>query len=121
MNLNLYNLKSIILFIFIFFSKLDNDREEIIQQNHLLREQIKDFESKFDEQSFTISQLNQELNDQRTTSSQLRYLSEEAEHLVQENQRQLNLKNEELRAQEDKTLRLEKKLCMYLNSLLISI
>jgi hypothetical protein len=42
----------------------------------------------------------------------LRYLSEEAERLVQENQRQLNLKKEELRAQEDKTLRLEKKFCM---------
>ncbi|CAM4753973.1 unnamed protein product [Rotaria magnacalcarata] len=90
--------------------KLDNDREEILQQNHLLREQIKAFESKFDEQSFTISQLNQELNDQKTTSSQLRYLSEEAERLVQENQRQLNLKKEELRAQDDKILRLEKKL-----------
>ncbi|CAF1616417.1 unnamed protein product, partial [Adineta ricciae] len=90
--------------------KLDNDREELIQQNHLLREQIKDFESKLDEQSFTISQLNQELNDQKTTSSQLRFLSEEAERLVQENQRQLNLKKEELRVQEEKTLRLEKKL-----------
>lgn len=90
--------------------KLDNDREEILQQNHLLREQIKDFENKLDEQSFTISQLNQELNDQKSTSSQLRYLSEEAERLVQENQRQLNLKKEEIRAQEDKALRLEKKL-----------
>ncbi|CAF2954853.1 unnamed protein product [Rotaria sp. Silwood2] len=90
--------------------KLDNDREEILQQNHLLREEMKNFESKLDEQSFTISQLNQELNDQKTTSSQLRYLSEEAERLVQENQRQLNLKKEELRAQEDKALRFEKKL-----------
>ncbi|UJR10612.1 hypothetical protein I4U23_014809 [Adineta vaga] len=90
--------------------KLDNDREEILQQNHLLREQIKDYEIKLDEQSFTISQLNQELNDQKTTSSQLRFLSEEAERLVQENQRQLSLKKEELRAQEDKTFRLEKKL-----------
>ncbi len=95
-----------------FYFKLDHDREELLQQSHLLREQIKDFENKFDEQSFTISQLNQELNDQKTTSSQLRYLSEEAERLVQENQRQLNLKKEELRAQEDKTLRFEKKLCM---------
>ncbi|CAF0946900.1 unnamed protein product [Adineta ricciae] len=90
--------------------KLDNDREELLQQNHLLREQIKDFESKLDEQLFTTSQLNQELNDQKTTSSQLRFLSEEAERLVQENQRQLNLKKEELRVQEEKTLRLEKKL-----------
>ncbi|CAF4280240.1 unnamed protein product, partial [Adineta steineri] len=77
---------------------------------HLLREQIKDYESKVDEQLFTISQLNQELNDQKTTSSQLRFLSEEAERLVQENQRQLNLKKEELRVQEEKTHRLEKKL-----------
>ncbi|CAF1148783.1 unnamed protein product [Adineta steineri] len=90
--------------------KLDNDREDILQQNHLLREQIKDYESKVDEQLFTISQLNQELNDQKTTSSQLRFLSEEAERLVQENQRQLNLKKEELRVQEEKTHRLEKKL-----------
>lgn len=83
----------------------------MLQQNHHLREQMKDMESKLDEQSFAISQLNQELNDQKTTSSQLRYLSEEAERLVQENQRQLNIKKEELRAQEDKNLRLEKKLC----------
>jgi hypothetical protein len=73
---------------------------------------MKNLETKLDEQSFTISQLNQELNDQKTTSSQLRYLSEEAERLVQEHQRQLNLKKDELRAQEEKTLRLEKKLCM---------
>ena len=105
---------------FLSFLKLDNDREEILQQNHLLREQIKDFESKLDEQSFTISQLTQELNDQKTTSSQLRYLSEEAERLVQENQRQLNLKKEELRAQEDKTLRLEKKFCMKISFTKIS-
>lgn len=70
-------------------------------------------ESKLDEQSFAISQLNQELNDQKTTSSQLRYLSEEAERLVQENQRQLSIKKEELRVQEEKNLRLEKKLCTF--------
>ena len=72
---------------------------------------MKDFEVKFDEQSFTIAQLTQELNDQKTTSAQLRFLSEEAERLVQENQRQLSLKKEELRAQEEKSNRLEKKLC----------
>jgi len=66
-----------------------------------------------DEQSFTISQLNQELNDQKTTSSQLRYLSEEAERLVQENQIQLNLKNDEVRTQEEKIIRLEKKICRF--------
>lgn len=79
---------------------------------------MQNFDSKFDEQAFTISQLNQELNDQKTTSAQLRYLSEEAERLVQENQRQLNLKKEELRAQEDKSLRLEKKLCMFTRTIL---
>ncbi|CAF2382398.1 unnamed protein product [Rotaria sp. Silwood2] len=90
--------------------KLDNDREEIIQQNHALHQQIKDLENKLDEQSFTISQLNQELNDQKTASAQLRYLSEEAERLVQENQRQLSLKKEEIHTQEDKVIRLEKKI-----------
>ncbi|CAF0892256.1 unnamed protein product [Rotaria sordida] len=90
--------------------KLDNDREEIIQQNHTLRQQIKDLQNKLDEQSFTISQLNQELNDQKNASAQLRYLSEEAERLVQENQRQLNLKNEELHTHGDKVIRLEKKI-----------
>ncbi|CAF3356594.1 unnamed protein product [Rotaria sp. Silwood1] len=90
--------------------KLDKDREEIIQQNHTLRQQIKNLDDKLDQQSFTISHLNQELSDQKNTSSQMRYLSEEAERLVQENQRQLNLKQEELHALEDKVIRLEKKI-----------
>ncbi len=99
-------------FISILFKQLDNDREEIIQQNHLLREQIKALENKLDEQSFTISQLNQEITDQKNASAQLRYLSEEAERLVEENQAQLNLKKDEVRTQEDKIIRLEKKICM---------
>ncbi|UJR35224.1 hypothetical protein I4U23_027990 [Adineta vaga] len=90
--------------------KLENDREEIIQQNHSLREQIRDLENKLNERSFTISQLNQELDDQKNASAQLRYLSEEAERLVQENQRQLNFKKDELRTQEEKIIRLEKKI-----------
>ncbi len=100
-------------FFFVWFEKLDQDREEIIQQNHLLHQQIKDLENKLDEQSFTISQLNQELNDQKDASAQLRYLSEEAERLVQENQRQLHLKKDEIRTQEEKIIRLEKKICMF--------
>lgn len=76
----------------------------------MLNDQIKDLESKIDEQNFTVAQLTQELNDQKTTSAQLRFLSEEAERLVQENQRQLSLKKEELRAQEEKAMRLEKKI-----------
>lgn len=40
----------------------------------------------------------------------MRYLSEEAERLLQENQTQLNLKKDEVRSLEDKIARLEKKL-----------
>lgn len=85
----------------------------MIQQNHALRQQVKDLENKLQEHSFGVSQLNQELNDQKTASAQLRYLSEEAERLVQEHQRQLNLKKEELRSQEEKISRLEKKICEF--------
>ena len=77
----------------------------------MFNDQNKELETKIDEQSFTIAQLTQELNDQKTTSAQLRFLSEEAERLVQENQRQLNLKKDEIRLQEEKSNRLEKKLC----------
>ncbi len=73
---------------------------------------MKNLETKLDEQSFTISQLNQEITDQKNASAQLRYLSEEAERLVEENQAQLNLKKDEVRTQEDKIIRLEKKICM---------
>lgn len=90
---------------------MDHDREEIIQQKHLLLEQIKQLENQIREQTFTIGQLNQELNDQKSTSTKLRYLSEEAEGLVQENQRQLAFKQDEVRSQEEKILRLEKKIC----------
>jgi len=90
--------------------KVDHDRDELLQQNHLFNDQNKELETKIDEQSFTIAQLTQELNDQKTTSAQLRFLSEEAERLVQENQRQLNLKKDEIRLQEEKANRLEKKL-----------
>lgn len=67
-------------------------------------------ERKLDEQSFTISQLNQDNNDQKNTSAQLRYLSEEAERLLQENQSQLNLKKDDVRTLEEKIIRLEKKI-----------
>ncbi|CAF1050976.1 unnamed protein product [Didymodactylos carnosus] len=90
--------------------KVDNDREEIIQQNRVLHEQIDQLENKLREQSFAISQINQELGDQKSTSTQLRFLSEEAERLVQEHQRQLSLKKEEIRSADEKALRLEKKL-----------
>jgi len=90
--------------------KLDHDREEIIQQKHLLLEQIKQLENQIREQTFTIGQLKQELNDQKSTSTKLRYLSEEAEGLVEENQRQLAFKQDEVRSQEEKILRLEKKI-----------
>ncbi|CAF1055145.1 unnamed protein product, partial [Didymodactylos carnosus] len=82
--------------------KIDNDREESIQQSRVLHEQIDQLENKLREQSFNISQLNQELSDQKSTSTQLRFLSEEAERLVQEHQRQLSLKKEEIRSAEDK-------------------
>lgn len=96
---------------FSFCLQVDHDRDELLQQNHLFNDQNKELETKIDEQSFTIAQLTQELNDQKTTSAQLRFLSEEAERLVQENQRQLNLKKDEIRLQEEKSNRLEKKLC----------
>ena len=72
---------------------------------------MKQLENRLHEQSFTISQLNQELNEQRGASAKLRYLSEEAEQLLEENQRQLNLKKDELRDQEEKIIRLETKIC----------
>ena len=43
----------------------------------------------------------------------MRFLSEEAERLVQENQDQLSLKKDEIRTQEEKIIRLEKKNCKF--------
>jgi uncharacterized phage infection (PIP) family protein YhgE len=83
----------------------------ILQDKHLLQEQIKAMEQQLREQALTIADFNQELNDQKNASAKLRYLSQEAENLVEENQRQLNAKQEELHDQDEKIRRLERKLC----------
>lgn len=71
-------------------------------------------EKKYDEQSFQLAKLNQELSEQKAASAQLRYLSDEAERLLKETQRQLNAKKEEIHNLQDINIRLERRNRMFI-------
>ena len=69
-----------------------------------------DLESKFHQQNYHLAQTSQDLNEQKSTSTQIRMLAEESERALDEQRRQLSLKNDELNSLEQNNFRLEQKL-----------
>jgi len=76
----------------------------------LLHSQLDEIESKFHEQNYHLAQTNQDLNDQKSTATQIRLLAEESERALDEQRRQISIKNDELHTLEQANYRLEQKL-----------
>jgi len=57
-----------------------------------------------------LAQTNQDLNDQKLTATQIRLLAEESERALDEQRRQISIKNDELHTLEQANYRLEQKL-----------
>ena len=76
----------------------------------MLHSQLDEIESKFHEQNYHLAQTNQDLNDQKSTATQIRLLAEESERALDEQRRQISIKNDELHTLEQANYRLEQKL-----------
>ena len=83
------------------------------EQMDLLQSQLEQLESKLHEQNYHLAQTAQDLNDQKSTSTQIRMLAEESERALDDQQRQLQLKCDELNDLEQKNYKLEQKLCNF--------
>ena len=81
------------------------------EQSEELRCQLGRLEAKLHEQNFHLAQTTQDLNDQKSTSTQIRILAEESERALDDQQRQLQFKNDELHEAEKNIYKLEQKLC----------
>jgi centrosomal protein CEP135 len=97
----------------------DLDKKELYRQIDLLQAQIEQLESKANAQSYQLAQANQELNDQKSASTQVKILAEDSERALEEQRRQLNFKNDELNKLEQSKLRLEQKISNLLVFLII--
>ncbi len=61
-----------------------------------------------------MAQTSQDLNDQKSTATQIRMLAEESERALDEQRRQLSLKNDEINTLEQNSYRLEQKLSNFI-------
>lgn len=88
----------------------DLNKKELCQQIDLLQNQLEQLESKVQAQNYQLAQTNQDLNEQKSTSTQIRILAEDSERALDELKRQLAIKNDELHNIEQANFRLEAKL-----------
>ena len=86
------------------------DKKELCHQIDLLQNQLDQLDSKLQAQNYHLVQTTQDLNDQKSTSTQIRLLAEDSERALDELRRQLGIKHEELHNFEQANFRLEKKL-----------
>ena len=106
------NFLKIKIFEFYYYSNLqiELEKKDLCQQVDLLHNQLDEIESKFHEQNYHLAQTNQDLNDQKLTATQIRLLAEESERALDEQRRQISIKNDELHTLEQANYRLEQKL-----------
>ncbi len=90
--------------------KSDLDKKELCQQIDLLQNQLEQLESKLHAQNYHLVQTTQDLNEQKSTSTQIRLLAEDSERALEEQRRQLTIKNDELHQLEQSKFKLEQKL-----------
>ena len=89
---------------------MELEKKDLCQQVDLLQRQLDEIESKFHEQNYHLAQTNQDLNDHKSTATQIRLLAEESERALDEQRRQLAIKNDELHTLEQANYRFEQKL-----------
>lgn len=90
--------------------KSDLDKKELCKQIDLLQNQLEQLENKIQTQNYHMVQAEQDLHEQKSTSSQMRYLAEESERALEEQRRQLAIKTDELNQYEQIKFRLEQKI-----------
>ncbi len=61
-------------------------------------------------QNYHLVQTTQDLNEQKSTATQIRLMAEDSERALEEQRRQMAMKNEELHALEQQKFKLEQKL-----------
>ncbi len=86
------------------------DKKELCQQIDLLQSKLEQLESKLHAQNYHLAQTTQDLNEQKSTSTQIRLLAEDSERALDEQRRQLAIKNDELHSLEQIKFKLEQKL-----------
>ena len=86
------------------------DKKELCHQIDLLQSQLGQLDAKVQAQNYHLAQTTQDLNEQKSTSTQIRLMAEDSERALDELRRQLGLKHEEVHNFEQATFRLEKKL-----------
>jgi ABC-type uncharacterized transport system auxiliary subunit len=79
-------------------------------QINLLKNELDEMDSKLKAQSYQLVQTTQDLNDQKSASSQIRFLAEESENALEEQRIQLKIKNDEIQKLEQQKFHLEQKL-----------
>lgn len=82
-------------------------------QIKLLKNELDDMDAKFKAQNYQLVQAVQDLNDQKSASSQIRLLAEESRNSVEEHRMQLKLKNDEIQNLEQHKFHLEQKLSKF--------
>ncbi len=129
-NVSFIDVRELVLELNLFEFKLDLEKIDLYQQIDLLKNQIDEIESKYRSQAYHFAQTNQELNDQKSASTQIRfksylnflaklifnfickkrYIAEESERALEEQRRQISIKNEEINTLQQINLKLEQKL-----------
>lgn len=77
---------------------------------NLLRNELDETDAKLKAQSYQMMQTIQDLNDQKSASSQIRLLAEESRNAVDEHRMQIKIKNDEIQKLEQHKFHLEQKL-----------
>lgn len=90
--------------------KSDLDKKDLCKQIDLLQNQLEQLENKIQTQNYHMAQAEQDLHEQKSASSQIRYLAEESERALEEQRRQLAIKTDELNQYEQIKFRLEQKI-----------
>ncbi|RNA09164.1 hypothetical protein BpHYR1_001033 [Brachionus plicatilis] len=90
--------------------KSDLDKKDLCKQIDLLQNQLEQLENKIQTQNYHMTQTEQDLYEQKSASSQMRYLAEESERALEEQRRQLAIKTDELSQYEQIKFRLEQKI-----------
>ncbi|CAF0708300.1 unnamed protein product [Brachionus calyciflorus] len=90
--------------------KSDCEKVELCKQIDLLQNQLNQLENRIQTQTYHLAQTEQDLNEQKSASTQIRYLAEEGERALEEQRRQLAIKTDELHQYEQIKYRLEQKI-----------
>lgn len=86
------------------------EKNEMCHQINVLRSELDECDAKMKSQSYQLVQTVQDLNDQKSASSQIRMLHDESRNALEEHRMQIKIKNDELAKLDQHKFHLEQKL-----------